>query len=180
MSILEIIKANKTYSIFLKESINKAQDMLMENEKVLYAIGGNITVIDNKELLKIDFWKIKGKVLGILVITDKRVMFCNYVLGSGQAKEILSNNIQSVESKDVSLLGIGKLRIKGITETFIIDISRKETIEHVKNAIYKCKEEKIVGNAISNAEEIRKYKELLDEGIITPEEFEKKKRELLK
>ncbi|CAK7002269.1 DUF4429 domain-containing protein [Tissierella sp.] len=31
----------------------------------------------------------------------------------------------------------------------------------------------------SNAEEIRKYKELFDEGIITEEEFDKKKKELL-
>ena len=31
----------------------------------------------------------------------------------------------------------------------------------------------------SPADEIRKYKELFDEGIITAEEFEKKKKELL-
>lgn len=30
-----------------------------------------------------------------------------------------------------------------------------------------------------NAEELKKYKELLDAGIITEEEFEKRKRELL-
>lgn len=32
---------------------------------------------------------------------------------------------------------------------------------------------------LSTADELRKYKELLDDGIITPEEFEKKKQELL-
>ena len=32
----------------------------------------------------------------------------------------------------------------------------------------------------SNADELRKYKELLDEGIITQEEFDKKKKQLLK
>ena len=34
--------------------------------------------------------------------------------------------------------------------------------------------------ALSNAEEIKKFKELLDEGVITAEEFETKKKELLK
>ena len=33
--------------------------------------------------------------------------------------------------------------------------------------------------AISSADEIRKYKELLDDGIITQAEFEDKKRKLL-
>ena len=32
---------------------------------------------------------------------------------------------------------------------------------------------------VNNAEAIRKYKELLDDGIITQEEFDKKKAELL-
>ncbi|HCI0299424.1 TPA: SHOCT domain-containing protein, partial [Enterococcus faecium] len=34
-------------------------------------------------------------------------------------------------------------------------------------------------STISSASEIRKYKELLDDGIITEEEFNKKKQELL-
>jgi TM2 domain-containing membrane protein YozV len=34
-------------------------------------------------------------------------------------------------------------------------------------------------NATNNIEEIKKYKQLLDNGIITQEEFEQKKRELL-
>ena len=33
--------------------------------------------------------------------------------------------------------------------------------------------------AISNADELRKFNQLLDEGIITDEEFQKKKKELL-
>ncbi len=35
------------------------------------------------------------------------------------------------------------------------------------------------GSSVSAADELRKYKDLYDEGIITREEFEKKKRELL-
>ena len=39
---------------------------------------------------------------------------------------------------------------------------------------------KIESSSLSNAEEIMKFKQLLDNGIITQEEFEKKKQELLK
>lgn len=41
------------------------------------------------------------------------------------------------------------------------------------------KNNKISSN-ISNADEIRKYKQLCEDGIITNEEFERKKAELLK
>ena len=42
---------------------------------------------------------------------------------------------------------------------------------------YKNVEKK--SNKISDADEILKFKKLLDEGIITQEEFEKKKKQLL-
>lgn len=49
--------------------------------------------------------------------------------------------------------------------------------------VQKDKNENINQNAIinnnSNADELKKYKELLDSGIITQEEFEKKKQQLL-
>ena len=35
------------------------------------------------------------------------------------------------------------------------------------------------GVVLSNADELKKYKELLDSDILTEEEFEKKKKELL-
>ena len=41
------------------------------------------------------------------------------------------------------------------------------------------KEERVGSTKLSTADEIRKYKALLDDGIITPEEFERKKKELL-
>lgn len=179
MDIQEVTKRNKTYNIFLKEAINKANKMLIQGEEVLYAIGGNISIINNEDILKIDFWKIKGKIAGVLVITNKRIIFCNSALGVGQTKEILLKNLQSVDSKDVSFLGIGKLRIKGMTETFLMDVSGKKTIEEAKKAIYSV-QEGTIKNQLSNADEILKFKRLLDEEIITQEEFERKKQELLR
>ena len=38
---------------------------------------------------------------------------------------------------------------------------------------------KVVGNTTSNADELKKYKDLLDSGVITQEEFDEKKKQLL-
>ena len=65
-----------------------------------------------------------------------------------------------------------------------IPLGKKKVAEEIYNMINeKIKNVSInSGNTIerSNAEEIREYKKLLEEGIITQEEFEKKKQELLK
>lgn len=44
---------------------------------------------------------------------------------------------------------------------------------------HKASEQTIISTPLSNAEELKKYKELLDAGIITQEEFDVKKRQLL-
>ncbi len=80
----------------------------------------------------------------------------------------------------------------------VLNMDRSKTITFCKNAVeindvlqalrngkpVESKEEKatkqvVVNNARSNADEIRKYKALLDEGIISEEEFEAKKNALL-
>lgn len=179
MTIEQYVKQNGTYNIFLKPAIGRLEKVLLENESIVYAIGGNINAIDNNEELKIDFWNIKSKMAGILLFTDKRIIFSSSTIGNSKSKEILIKNIQSIDSKENSILGTGKLRIKGITETFWIDISIKNMNE-AKKIINSFKDEKITNsNSISTADEILKFKNLLDQGIITQEEFEKKKKELL-
>ena len=51
----------------------------------------------------------------------------------------------------------------------------RKAFENYKNS----SDEKESGNTLSSADEIRKYKDLLDSGIITQEEFESKKKQLL-
>ena len=48
------------------------------------------------------------------------------------------------------------------------DIKKKNTTEQT-----------IISTPLSNAEELKKYKDLLDAGIITQEEFDAKKKQLL-
>lgn len=180
MTIEQYMKQNGTYNLFLRPAIIKTEKILLENESIIYAIGGNINVIDNNEELKIDFWNIKGKMAGILLFTNKRIIFCSSTIGNSKSKEILIKNIQSIDSKENSILGTGKLRIKGITDTFLVDMYIKN-INEVKKIINSYKDESITTNVnqLSTADEILKFKNLLDQGIITQEEFEKKKKELL-
>lgn len=83
------------------------------------------------------------------------------------------------------LLQMGQMRVQGITEHFIININKKKVAEELRQNIYKAqemqKEKNVIHNTSisSNADEILKFKKLLDEGIITQEEFERKKQELL-
>ncbi len=56
-----------------------------------------------------------------------------------------------------------------------------EVAEYCKKQIeeYKTKKDNVVINEVSVADEIKKFKELLDLGVITEEEFNVKKKELL-
>ena len=54
-----------------------------------------------------------------------------------------------------------------------------EVANYVKKQIELCKQEKPIGTTVSAADEILKFKNLLDLGVITQEEFDEKKKKLL-
>jgi len=56
----------------------------------------------------------------------------------------------------------------------------EELYNYILQKISECKKSNMGSNSVSSADEILKFKELLDQGIITEEEFERKKQELLK
>ena len=51
--------------------------------------------------------------------------------------------------------------------------------KHIKSSLYNNNKEKNDSSSFSKADEIRKFKDLLDEGAITEEEYEKAKTKLL-
>jgi predicted Zn-dependent peptidase len=59
----------------------------------------------------------------------------------------------------------------------------EEVQKYVKQKVDEAKKQKtapvVVAGTVSNADELKKYKELLDAGIITQEEFDAKKKQLL-
>ena len=82
--------------------------------------------------------------------------------------------------------GIRNLRIESPSENVVFSFGNKQARDEVYDAINRQIAERqnnkgsvtVVNNA-SNADELKKYKDLLDAGIITQEEFDAKKRQLL-
>ena len=190
MNVDDFVKNNKTYSFLNKGAIRKTQTLIEENEKLLYALVTNIAINKNNNKsfeqqgqLFGGAMQLKNVLSGVVAVTDKRIIFCNSTLGTINEKQMMIRDIQSIDEHINGLTKTGELRVVGITEIFIIKILRKGLNEEIKKAINKARRlenNEDIRNVVSNADEIRKYKELLDNGIITQEEFEIKKQQLLK
>lgn len=190
MNIEEYVKNNKTYNLMNKSAIQKAQNLIENDEEILYALVTNVSIdknnntsFKNQNQLFGGAMQLKNILSGVIAITDKRIIFCNSTLGTTNQKQIMVKDINSIDEHISGLTKTGELRINGITESFIIKILKKGLGEEIKKAINKAEnmkeDNKSINTIISNADEIRKYKQLYDDGIITQEEFEKKKNELL-
>lgn len=124
------------------------------------------------------------------------------VLGHGffkGDKEIMLKSITGVQVKKAGYVVLGYIQFSmqggnegrgGLTEatqdenTVTFDNSQNKVAEEVKNKIFELQqqsESKSVNQVISlsGADEILKYKQLLDIGIITQEEFDAKKKQIL-
>lgn len=150
--------------------IKEAESMLDENEKVLYAI--------------------VFKQFNILVVTTKRVFTC-YNTAVGFRKKILYlKDITSVEEDKggVFVSFAGGLIIKGITQNIDVSgITARAIVDEIRQIILKAKEdlEDSNSNNISSTkslnylEELEKLAELKEKGIISEEEFNSKKQQIL-
>lgn len=187
MTIEEAIEKSGTKNILAKASTKYAQRIIEFDEEVLYAVNTNVVISDTNKTLgnkKLGgSFNLKGAINGVIVITDKRILFCNSIMGSTNQKQILIKDIQSIDENINGLTKTGQLRICGITDTFLINIYKKNVAEEIKQIIYNLQiqaSHSNYTNSISQADEIMKFKKLLDEGVITKEEFEMKKQKLLK
>lgn len=178
--IEEMIKKNKTYNLFAKASTREAQKMLRNDEELLYAIHCNLTLQNgNYTQQKIDLNPFKGitnKLNGVFVITNKRIYFCNSLLFNKTKKEMAIENIESID--DSSAPFISTIRIKGITEWFVIDTKREasDEIKEKLNYAIKLNNKKETNNKFDDLEKLKK---LFDEGAITQEEYNIEKKKIL-
>lgn len=119
----------------------------------------------------------------ILYIADKKtelVIYENEIIGKkidGKTVQFLLKDIKSVETTKTQGLKITGAGIK-------YDIHLIENAEEMKNILMDMlakvqHEQPVVAVVDSSANDIKEYKELLDAGIITQEEFDKKKKQLL-
>ena len=106
------------------------------------------------------------------------------VFANGYIKFIVAGTKET--NQKIGFLGNTTLEASKDPNTLILRAFNKE-IPQKSEEIYNFIIEKIkecktntIQNNISNADEIMKFKKLLDKGIITQEEFERKKQELLK
>lgn len=191
MNVEDFVRNNKTYNFLNKGAIKKTQSLIEGNEELLYALVTNVSINKknntsflNQNQIFGGALQIKDVLSGVIAITDKRIIFCHSALGTINEKQILIKDIQSIDEHINGLTKTGELRVNGITEMFIIKILRKDLNKEIIDAINKARnilESKNGTNiTMSSADEIRKYKELLDDGIITQEEFVIKKQQLLK
>ncbi|MFX3672849.1 MAG: PH domain-containing protein [Paenisporosarcina sp.] len=125
---------------------------------------------------------------GILVATNKRVLFVNKGLVYGlKVEDFPYTNISSIEYSTGMLLGKIKFYVSG-NKAEIDNVDKKMTrefAEYVRARITKPSEKAPTkpinsSNDISDVfDEIRKYKSLMDDGIITENDFNEKKKQLL-
>ena len=120
-------------------------------------------------------------------LTDKRILMAQHKLHSTSIESVNIENINdiSMSKKGVGGMGIGTVCIDTIKETVIVGVNIAEAgniYEKVHEAWDMVREQKAnnqsvqinVQNEKSPAEQIKEFKELLDLGIITDEEFEAK------
>ena len=114
-----------------------------------------------------------------IVVTNKRVHGKTYF---GRVVDLPVDSISAVGSQWLN--GIAVSTSSGKISFLFIENS-KEIYSAISELIIARQEEKHVANEpiytsqASNAEELKKYKELLDTGVITQEEFDAKKKQLL-
>ena len=147
-----------------------------------------------------------GGVGGILELYEDRIVIKRKGLISFMAhglkgdKTIYYNNLTSVQFKKGNYLVNGYIQfsIKGGNEsrggafaatsdenTIMITVQKndeaEEVVEYINNKLAEINNRAFgnVTQAVSPAEELKKFKELLDMGIITQAEFDAKKKQLL-
>lgn len=180
MNLKEALKQSGSITFLNGGNIKEAEKRIQKDETLLYALITCISSVLVNGQLNTNF-TLKNKDSGVFVITNKRIFFAQSILGSSKFKEIQLENIQSIDSaKNID----AKIRICGITEMFVLDVKRKQVneIECILNqAITNLKSYEGNDNtkSLSNYDQLKQLKNLLDDGIITQEEFDAKKKQLL-
>jgi len=117
---------------------------------------------------------------GIFIATDRQVFFYCKKLTGFESESFPFSNISSVEigkgmlGHKINIIASGnKAEMTGINLGQV-----NEFVEYVRSKIGKSTGSS-APSTTSAADELKKFKELLDEGILTQEEFDAKKKQLL-
>ena len=184
--VQSFLHESKTSLGFMSSGAVKATAKLLHHDEVVkYAIHANVAVESTGGKLKAKNYKLKGKEPGVVTVTNQRILFTKDVLGDSDNISIYLEDIDSVDSSGNIMTG-AVLRIQSYTTAISVD-GNKTTLnilrDKIDESIYLNKQGSITSAVViqgtSSADEILKYKRLCDEGIITEEEFNIKKKQLI-
>ena len=120
-----------------------------------------------------------------VAFTDKKLIYAQKrAFGGDFSKTVSYDSINDISTKVGWMKG--ELNIDCMTEYMNFWVSN-DTVEKIRNLALEAMEgyrnqkntPTVAVNQVSPAEELKKFKELLDMGIITQEEFDAKKKQLL-
>ena len=189
MTVREAIKKYKTGSILSKKNEKRAQELVHSDEDVLWASDSLASFgIDQKEPRTFaDYATTNSQYSGTTVITNKRILnCCNMSFGmTSRERQMAISDIQQLFFSTNTNMGC--LMIRSYTDAIglydtakklqagkeileeLVKQNKKETAQPIKNK----------SEVQGQADELLKWKDLLDQGIITQAEFDAKKRQLL-
>ena len=181
--IQNFISDNGTSMGFMSAgSVKAAANLIHPGEEINYAICANAAVGTVGGKLKAQTYNFKGKVNGIIVVTSQRIIFASSSYNT--TASIYLSDIDSLDATGFNLAG-AVLRIQSHATAIAVDGNKKILTplqQKIDEAIFLNKKRTSVVTTIqevSTADEILKFKELCDKGIITEEEFAAKKKQLL-
>ena len=155
----------------IKEMLSKSGSLILGTKKEVKEL---TNIINDDEIITYATSGVYDGHTWLVVSTNKRMIF-----GVNQI-EIPLSKVNAVKYKKG--LFIGEIEIWDGASMFRVKSVLKKTLIPFINAVNNSIEEmKKTQNSpkLSVADEIMKFKRLLDEGAITQEEFDKKKKELL-
>lgn len=161
-----------------KKGVERIEGILWEEEEVLYIAPTNAMIhsVNTKK---------KEKFPGIFAVTDRRIVF-SYKAGFSEMTETFElSEVETVNSSGNGLTG-GRIAIHTRTKTIEILVTyKKEVMKEIQDVINKAVNACKSGNTVSSGgkedslSQIEKLYDFLQQGIITEEEFEIKKKQLL-
>ncbi len=164
----ELKKLPGFYENFTKKEISHLEEMLIPEEKVLAATSG---------VMNGNTW--------LIACTSKRIIFIDKGMIYGvKHSEVMIEKVNAVFFKNGMVLG--EIHIEDGASTRVIKNVPKYSTKPFVDAVHKAMELLNDKNKISiqeksesPAEQLLKFKQLLDMGAITQEEFERQKSKLL-
>nr|WP_296439680.1 SHOCT domain-containing protein [uncultured Acetatifactor sp.] len=174
--VKELLEKYEISSFGNKKNIEKAEEKLQVGETV------TLVLPTNAVLYTVNTGK-KKKLPGVFLLTDKRILFC-YKAGVSEAVDTIS--LSEVKSVDYSGNGIsgGHIIIHALTKSLDILVTYKkkvmqEMVDTINKAVFEYGHYVQTPESNDNILQIEKLHELYEKGIVTREEFEEKKRQLL-